>query len=515
MPEPQHRRRPTIIVFAAATSLVLAACQSGNVMTPPVVDEAGDIDSYIRGLGKLPEQDPSVEEGPQGASQREGDYSCSTQNFKETRQYDKIVAYAANSESLWPGALIAGDAVYSGLFTQIVLPRQPMSFSVSLENIAGGRSATMTDPSLSSFRDALGGILAAEVTGATPANIYAEIEEVHSKDQLAIAIGADVDWITGGVSASFDFNDQSKKSRYLVKYAQAYYTVDVDAPASPSAALGDGVTLDEVKTRMPEGSPPLYVSSITYGRMVLFTFESEYSAQEIGAALDFVYHGGVDVSGNVSVSYQEMLSKTKISAYILGGSGGDAAMAIDSYEALMAFIHAGGNYTRESPGAPIAYKLNYLGDNAPARLSFTEDYTVKTCERVSQQVLVKLKGIQVESAGGDSGDDLELFGRIWARGVDEKTLFGRGEGEAVTIPQGQLWPAGGIIGETILTVEPRPGAAIVVGADLTDSDGIFPDDSIGNQSVSAPFETGWRREVQVLLTGDDARVIVTFELQPV
>jgi thiol-activated cytolysin len=517
MPEPQHRRRATTALLAASLASVaatsLAAC-AGDVMVPPA--EGNAIDAYIAGLGKLVDDPSQVTEGARSPAEREGDYSCSTQDYKETRQYDKIVAYAANSQSLWPGALVAGDAITSGLFTPIVMDRKPLSFSVSLENIAGTRSATIDDPSLSRFRDALGKILASDVTGATAADIYSEIEEVHSKEQLAIALGAKVDWLSGGVSASFDWSNTSAKSRYVVKYAQAYYTVDVDAFGAPSDTIGDKVPLEEVQAKMPAGSPPLYVSSVTYGRMVLFTFESEYSAQELGAALDFVYHGGVDVSGSTSVTYEEMLSKTKITAYILGGAGGDAAMAIDSYQGLLDFIHSGGDYSKDSPGAPIAYKLAYLTDNAPARLSFTDDYTVKTCERVSQKVLVKLKSIQVEDAGGDAGDDLELYGRIWTSGVAAQTLFDRGEGDAVTIHQGQMWPSsGGEISESILEVSPQAGASIGVGADLTDSDGIFPDDSMGNETVIAPFETGWRRDVQVLLTGDSARIVVTFELTPV
>jgi thiol-activated cytolysin len=506
--------------IAWAALLIFSGC-TGHIDGGPaddiVTSDLSAIDTYVRGLGKLVEKPPLVEESAPGQAAVEGDYSCSTQNFKETRQYDKIVAYAANSESLWPGALIAGDAVYSGLFTQVVLPRAPMAFSVSLENLNGAKSATVAAPSLSSYRDSLTGILDAEITGATPANIYAEIEEVHSREQLSIALGADVSWLSGSVSASFNFEDESKRSRYLVKYTQAYYTVDVDQPQSPSAFLAEGTLLGAVEGVYGPGNPPLYVSSITYGRTILFSFESEYSSQEMGAALDFVYHGGVvDVSGNVSVSYQDMLSKSKITAYILGGSGGDAAMAIDSYEALLMFIHSGGDYSRTSPGAPIAYKLAYLADNSPARLSFTSDYTVRNCERISQKVLVRLKSIQVESAGGDAGDDLELYGHIWAHGAGDVTLFDRNEDNYVGIPQGQLWPAGGVIGEAILDVEPHAGATIVVGANLTDADGFLnPNDSIGNQSVSAPFETGWRRDVQVLLTGDDARVYITFELQPI
>ena len=56
----------------------------------------------------------------------------------------------------------------------------------------------------------------------------------------------------------------------------------------------------------------------------------------------------------------------------------------------MDFIRSGGDYSKQSPGAPIAYKLSYLGTNKPARLSFTTDYQLKDCERVSQKIKATL-----------------------------------------------------------------------------------------------------------------------------
>lgn len=516
-------RRITMVTHLVACGLACGGVGAGGCggeldaegPVMPAADDRAAIDEYIRGLGTLPVADEQVEEGTATAAVQEGDYSCSRQNFRETRQYDKLVAYAANSESLWPGAIVAGDSIYEGLFTPIVMDRAPLSFSVSLENLSGAKSATMDKPSLSEFREALGWILSSEVTGATPANLYAEIEEVHSKEQLAVALGADVDWLTGSVATSFQFGEENVKSRFLVKYVQSYYTVDVDPPRRPSDVFASSVRLADVEAAMPAGRPPVYVSSITYGRMILFTFESEYSAQEMGAALDFVYRGGVRVSGDVSVTYEEMLSKSKITAYILGGSGGMAAQSIDSYEKLLDLVRSGGNYSKDSPGAPIAYKLAYLADNAPARLSFTSEYEVKTCERVGQRVLVKLKSFAVESAGGDAGDDLELYGTVWAAANDHRTLFDRGSGDWVRIGQGQIWPPAGGLGEVIVQVTPRPGSAIQLGARLRDADGVLNPDDIGDEIVSLPYETGWRREASVLLTGDGARVRVTFELQPI
>lgn len=513
-----HRLR-AISAFAALCLLAHAGCDSSIGDPPPdtVVDQRALIDDYLRGLPDLPSDPPSVIEGETSEPAREGDYSCTTQNLSETRQYDRIVAYSANSESMWPGAILRGDSVYSGLFTQLVFDRAPIAFSVSLESLAGGKSAVMNEPSLSSFRDALTGVLDSEVTGATPANIYAEIEQVHSEEQLSIALGASVSWLgaAASISSSFNFNKQDQRSRYLVKYTQAYYTVDVDQPGNPSDLFGDSVDLDAVQAKVGPENPPVYVSSITYGRTVVFTFESEYSALELGAALEFVYRGGVDVSGDVSVTYKDIVSSSNITAYILGGSGAEAARSIESYEALMEFIRSGGDYSRDSPGAPIAYKLAYLSDNAPARLSFTEDYEIKECVRVSQKVRVVLDSIQVDSAGGDHNDDLELYGRIWAASENEQTLFSRDDDHHLVIREGEAYPYNGAIAEVVLDVVPQEGSTITVGANLSDYDGWSPNDSMGNEIVVNPFETGWRKEVSVLLTGDSARVLVNFRLEPI
>ena len=177
------------------------------------------IDSYIHTLPYLPVEPAQVIPGAQGTSTRDGDYSCTTENLKETRQLDRIVAYAANSDSLWPGAIVSADSVVSGLFTQVVLPRKPATFSVSLENLAGTKKATIDHPSLSTYRDALADVLASEITGSTPANIYSEIEEVHSEQQLNLALGVQASWALGLASLKSSFNWQSKRRSLALRRA--------------------------------------------------------------------------------------------------------------------------------------------------------------------------------------------------------------------------------------------------------------------------------------------------------
>ncbi len=488
----------------AVPFVLLAACAGGP--------SHSEIDNYIESLPYLPVDPAQVVQGTASSPARDGDYSCTTQNLQETRQYDQIVAYAANSDSLWPGALVTGDSVVSGLFTPIVLDRAPATISVSLENLGGSKKATFAAPTLASYRDALSSILDAEITGSTPANLYSEIEQVHSQEQLNMALGVQASWGLGiaSLKTSFDFSNTNMRSRYVVRYMQTYYTVDLDPPSTPSQLLAGSVSLGDVQAHMDESRPPVYVSSVTYGRMVLFTFESEYSDEEMNAALQFAYSGGADVSGDVSVTYEEMLSKSKITAFILGGDAGTAVQTIDSYDALIAFIKQDGNYSRESPGAPIAYKLAYLKDNSPARMSETTSYDVHDCVRVSQKVLVTLRSIAV-----DSGGDQTVYGNVSGKATTTGTLFDKTSSNAVTIKQGQAFGSSAApVGQAVIDVVPQPGNSIDLSAHLWGT-GFFSDHDLGNETVGQPFETGWRKSTTVTLTGSGAQVRAIFDLQPI
>src|SRR5687768_10014467 len=162
----------------ALSLLPVAMLVSACAEAPVSPETAAEIDRYIQALPYLPVEPAQTVAGPATAASRDGEYSCTTENLRETRQIDRIVAYAANSDSLWPGAIVSADSVVDGLFTQVVMARAPATFSVSLENLDGTKKATIENPSLSTYRDALAEVLASEITGSTPANIYSEIEQV-------------------------------------------------------------------------------------------------------------------------------------------------------------------------------------------------------------------------------------------------------------------------------------------------------------------------------------------------
>ncbi|HEX8111439.1 MAG TPA: thiol-activated cytolysin family protein, partial [Kofleriaceae bacterium] len=231
---------------------------------------------------------------------------------------------------------------------------------------------------------------------------------------------------------------------------------------------------------------------------------------------DFAYSGGVDLKGDVSVTYKDILSQSKITAFILGGDAGSASQTIDSYDALISFIKSGGNYSRQSPGAPIAYKLSYLKDNSPARMSFTTNYTLRDCARVSQQVVVTLNSIYCKSADDGIGDStLEVYGQITAQGSGPvQSLFAKDSGQTVSISQGQTFGSP-MIKQVVISVMPKVGQTITLHAHLFDKDTLSGDDDLGDEISVNPFDTGWRKDVTIQLAIDKNNLQVNLSLAPI
>jgi thiol-activated cytolysin len=494
----------TVVLLAAS----LLACTEAH-------PEGNAIDELIGGIAPLPSEAARRIEGPPSETVRDGDYRCTTSPVDEVRQFDQLLGQISVGDVLWPGALLRGDSVVGGQLTPLSLERAPVTFSVSLESLQGTHSATLAQPSLSSYRDAIGQILAQDLQGSAPAKIYAEVDEVSSEQQLAVALGASASApLVGMVKAGLNFDNTTKRSRYVVKFFQIYYTVDVDPPGAPHQFFAPSVSEADVAAQVGAENPPVYVSSIAYGRQVLFTFESEHSQLELAAALDFVYRGGVEVSGSVSLTHQEVLSRTRTTAFILGGNSGDAAMAsIGSYEELEAFISRGGEYTRNSPGAAIAYKLSYVGDHMPVQISYASEYEHRQCERISQRVQVILEQITVD-AGGTS---IQVYGNVTAEGdtFDLFPLFSKPSSNYVEIQNNGSFPPSGTVGEAIIPARPAAGQSIVIRSHLRDDNGILPDSDLGNLTTKAPFEAGWRRDMEVHHTENGKVVTLHLSMKPI
>lgn len=382
--------------------------------TPTPEDiNASDIDGYVNDAGYLSvaEEQPKTEvtcdlECLQ--PEQDGDNICTYRKFQQTSRYDQFVALQPNSATLWPGNVVSGRAASFGMLTPLGLKLAPVTLSISLEGIRGKAGGTIAEPNLFTFRQLRNEILAAGVRGDTAAAIDLQISEVHSLSQVGVKLGAGLNWPGGGkVAGSFDFSSKERKTKILVDFVQAYYTIDVNAPLRPADFFVKSVRAEDVSKVVSRDNPPLYIQSITYGRRVIFAVESNKSSLEIEAAIKAAYNAkATDGSVEVEAGVKRTLDESSIRAFILGGSGEDAVGAVAGFEGVVEYIRNGGNYSKDSPGMPISYKLAYL-DNNVTQLAFTTEFAERTCARNRGPLKATL-----DSITHTGGDNLKLYGGI-------------------------------------------------------------------------------------------------------
>jgi hypothetical protein len=216
------------------------------------------------------------------------------------------------------------------------------------------------------------------------------------------------------------------------------------------------------------------------------------------------------------------MANTTIKAHILGGSGEGAAMAIASYDALLEFIAEGGNYSRESPGAPIAYKLAHLADNAPARMSLAEEYETKECVDTGQEVReveITLHRLVVE-VENDFGDELEIYGDVTIDSYDDielydhESLFHRSENEYIPISIATPFPPSGSVATKKVRAVLGAGtsSSIVFRVALWDENSPVVDTEL-NSSELVWFTDGWTKPVTIRASGLGSIVRLDFDMK--
>jgi hypothetical protein len=369
-----------ILLYSGIMLMLIAGCKKDD-------SSSSNVDSKLKSLA-APEQGKVFAEENMGNEEVTGDDAmfCKVQKVKVGQGFDENMLLDPQSDVIYPAAIIEGNSIVDGTYTPIVLPRGAMKISTSFSGMAGAKSAEVPEVSLSGVREAISNIFSSSVTGATAAQVSFEVKDVYSEAQLSIAVGASYGAVFGKIKASFDFSSTGKKHKYLVKFMQVYYTVDVDIPASPDKFFKEGVTSSQIDAVVKKGTSPVYVSSVKYGRIAYFCFESNEQKDSVKASLSASF-GKADISASFSKS--KYLKDIKITGTIIGGSGADAVKSISGLEGLKEYIDKGGNYSSDSPGAPIAYTLRLISNNSVFAVVQSSEYYKRDCRSTNINIAPK------------------------------------------------------------------------------------------------------------------------------
>ena len=404
--------------------LVVFSCSKDEVTNPTEPISGGKADEFNTLMASLPvfsqpeeiSQPVEVEEKAVPPAQDEEDSAleCYTNYFRAASGFDEMLALDPTTDVIFPGAILKGETIPTGEYVPIVADRAPITLSASLTNINGSPVVEITDPKLSTVREGIKtGILDQEVTGATAAKVNFSISEVYSEEHLKLAIGANYRSAATKVSASFDFSKSTYQYKYVLKYFQVYYTIDMDPPKNPSDLFTNVPDINSLGS-----TSPVYVATVTYGRMVIYTIESNYTKTEVDAAFKASF-GSSD--GSVDAKYAKLISESDVEALVIGGSGSDAAQTVNGPADVYAYISNGGDYSKDSPGAPLSYKLRYLKQGTPvARVILSSEYPVRQCDLAYPAFSIELDYLQCTGCEDGNGSEAELFGRLTA------TLYSNG-----------------------------------------------------------------------------------------
>ena len=193
---------------------------------------------------------------------------------------------------------------------------------------------------------------------------------------------------SASVSVDAKVNASNEENTIFAKFVQTFYTVAFDPdPNVVSPFFSPNVTLGDVQRYTNRGNPPLYVSEVSYGRVLLVQFTAKMSKLEMEAVIKAAYGSA---AADLSASYKESLNRMSVKVLSIGATGDVAVAPLtafsagDTLTALKTYIKSGINYSPSNPGAPIAFTMRYVGsrgaDGSPNALAVSQMVTDESPE---------------------------------------------------------------------------------------------------------------------------------------
>ena len=430
-------------------------------------------------------------------------YDCTV----ETRQldptkttYQEIMLAGISADVLYPGSLLQGDNIEKGLLRSVRVDRAPITMTINL-NIEDP-SITVPNPSTATMRDAVSELIRRADTrlgeiDVVPGNIFYNKVEAHSFQQsmneVGISAGYD-DGISSKIDASFNFGSERKASShtimvYLVEplFEISFAEDDLKSPADLFASTVTKADLlqEENAGRMGKDNLPVYVKSIKYGRILMYTLTSSQveTFEELQAAVNGSY-GAFSGGASYTQADRDIIAESQETMIAFGGSQEASKAAILDLEKFFVPIEA-------TQAVPISYEIRDLEGNV-AQVGDITEYKVQKCEPrdavpVGEKVRVTLEQVRVHDAcdaflEGESG---EIFGnfslngaQVWS--IPKSNPRETSDGDFISINQSRTFD-----------LKYSPVDTVRISGTLADTDGASADDPVGAWNFTLNTRSGY------------------------
>ena len=347
-------------------------------------DFTAELNNYLFGLNYdklniLTRKGEALENYTNTSTKQQGNEFVVVEKVKKNLSNGSADVAINGNGDIFLGALFkANQDLLENKPQQISLDRSKGRISVDLPGMVGGDSYVDANPTVSGMQEGVNILLNRwhekyASKNPAPARMQYESTSAYSMNQLKAKFGSDFEKIGVNLKIDFEAVNKGEKQIEVVDFKQIYYTANFDAPKNPSDVFAQGVTVDQLKARgIDEKTPPVYVSSVSYGRQMYVKFETTSKSTELKAAIDAVIKG---VPIKAESEWARVLKDTKVTVSIVGGNADRAGRVVTgTVEDLKSLIQEGATFSTQNPAVPISYKTAFLKDNQVATIQSNTDY---------------------------------------------------------------------------------------------------------------------------------------------
>ena len=347
-------------------------------------DFTAELNNYLFGLNYdktniLTRRGEAIENYTNTSTKQQGNEFVVVEKVKKNLSNGSADVAINGNGDIFLGALFkANQDLLENKPQQISLDRSKGRISVDLPGMVGGDSYVDATPTASGMQEGVKTLLNRwhekyAAKNPAPARMQYESTSAYSMNQLKAKFGSDFEKVGVNLKIDFEAVNKGEKQVEVVDFKQIYYTANFDAPKNPSDVFAPGVTVDQLKTRgIDEKTPPVYVSSVSYGRQMYVKFETTSKSTELKAAINAVIKG---VPIKPESEWARVLKDTTVTVSIVGGNADGAARVVTgTVEDLKKLIQEGATFSTQNPAVPISYKTAFLKDNQVATIQSNTDY---------------------------------------------------------------------------------------------------------------------------------------------
>ena len=347
-------------------------------------DYTAELNNYLFGLNYdktniLTRRGEAIENYTNTSTKQQGNEFVVVEKVKKNLSNGSADVAINGNGDIFLGALFkANQDLLENKPQQISLDRSKGRISVDLPGMVGGDSYVDANPTGSGMQEGVNTLLNRwhekyAAKNPAPARMQYESTSAYSMNQLKAKFGSDFEKVGVNLKIDFEAVNKGEKQIEVVDFKQVYYTANFDAPKNPSDVFAPGVTVDQLKARgIDENTPPVYVSSVSYGRQMYVKFETTSKSTELKAAINAVIKG---VPIKAESEWARVLKNTTVTVSIVGGNADGAARVVTgTVEDLKKLIQEGATFSTQNPAVPISYKTAFLKDNQVATIQSNTDY---------------------------------------------------------------------------------------------------------------------------------------------